>query len=301
MTAPPVYADGPGDASRPVAILGDTQRTLWVERLQLREKNDLERARIVGDLARQRPGLIAAVGDLVSVGWLRSEWESFDDLMEPIRARGIPLLPALGNHDYWGGARRALGHLQARFPQLRRNRWYARRHGVLGLVWLDSNRGPLGRDAWARQKLWLEEVLGEMDEDAAVAAVLVFAHHPPFTNSALTRDEEHVQESFLPAFFGSRKALVFASGHVHAYERFWREGRTFLVAGGGGGPRVKLLAGDHRRHDDLYSGPSPRPFHYVLVEPRESALIVSVHGFDKGEPAARSIDQFSLPFASPTR
>jgi hypothetical protein len=301
LTAPPVYLDGPGDASRPLAILGDTQRTLWVERLQLREQNDLERAKLVGDLARQRPGVIAALGDLVSVGSLRSQWESFDDLMEPIRARGIPLLPALGNHDYWGG-RRALEHLQARFPQLQRSRWYARRHGVLGLVWLDSNPGPLGRDGWARQKLWLLETLQQMDGDAAVAAVLVFAHHPPFTNSALTRDEKRVQESFLPAFFRSRKALVFASGHVHAYERFRREGRTFLVCGGGGGPRVKLLAGNDRRHDDLYSGPSPRPFHYLMVEPGESALTVSVQGFGKGEPAVRPIDQFSLPFAGiPTR
>ncbi len=295
---PPVYLDGPGDPSRPIAIVGDTQRTMWIERLQLREQNDPERRKIVEDIARQRPGLVTVIGDLVAFGSLRSQWDSFDDLMAPIRERGIPLLPALGNHDYWGSGGRALEHLRARFPQLRESRWYARRHGVLGLVWLDSNHRQLGRDDWERQCLWLGETLQAMDGDAAIAAVLVFAHHPPFTNSALTGDEEHVQESFLPAFFRSRKALAFVSGHVHAYERFLREGRTFLVVGGGGGPRVKLVAGDQRRHDDLFAGPSPRPFHYLLVEPGDGALAVSALGLGKAEATVRAIDQFSLPFSN---
>jgi hypothetical protein len=289
LTAPPVYSDGPGDASRPIAIVGDTQRTLWAERLQLREQNDAERARIVADIAAQRPGLVAAIGDLVAVGSLRSQWDAFDELMEPIRARQIPFLPALGNHDYWGG--RSLDHLRARFPQLRKSSWYARRHGTLGLVWLDTNERA------ERQRLWLEETLQEMDGDPAVAAVIVFAHHPPFTNSALTRDEEHVQKNFLPAFFRSRKALAMVSGHVHAYERFLHQGRTFLVAGGGGGPRVKLLTGEKRRHDDLFAGPSPRPFHYLLVESGPAALEVSVRGFGKGETSVLTIDRFSLPVA----
>jgi hypothetical protein len=298
LTAPPVYSDGPGDSSRPLAILGDTQRTLWAERLQLREQNDLERAAIVDDLARERPGLVVAIGDLVSVGSLRPHWEYFDALMEPIRARGIPVLPALGNHDYWGGGRRALVQLRARFPQLEKSSWYARKHGALGLVFLDSNEGQLGKDGWARQREWLGESLRQMDGDPAVGAVLVFAHHPPFTNSSLTRDEEHVQKSFLPAFFRSRKAVAFVSGHVHAYERFVEQGRTFLVAGGGGGPRVKLLAAAKRRHDDLFAGPSPRPFHYLLAEPGDGAVAISVRGLDKGETAVRTIDRFSLPFTA---
>src|SRR5205823_2004623 len=108
-------------------------------------------------------------------------------------------------------------------------------------------------------------------------------------------DEEYVQKAFLPGFYAARKTLAFITGHAHAYERFQERGRTFVVSGGGGGPRVKLLEGKDARHRDLFAGPSPRPFHYLLIEQGNEGLDVAVRGFDKGE-QVRVIDRFTLPF-----
>jgi Icc-related predicted phosphoesterase len=268
------YAEPDRDASRPLALLGDTQRTLWVERLIGRKQNDEARVALVRDLAAQRPGLVVLLGDLTSVGGSRSEWDQFDELFAPIREAGIPVLALLGNHDYWGEVDEALANAAARFPQL-------------------------GEARWAEQRDWYCRTLAALDADPKVAGVLVLAHHPPYTNSRTTGDEEHVQRAFLPAFFAARKTLAFVTGHAHAYERFEERGRTFIVSGGGGGPRVELLAGADARHRDLYPAGSPRPFHYLLFEQDGSGVRVTVRGLDKGDAEARVIDRFDLPSAAP--
>lgn len=61
------------------------------------------------------------------------------------------------------------------------------------------------------------------------------------------------------------------SGHAHAYEHFVEQGVQFVVSGGGGGPRVKLREGSRAR-EDRFEGPSPRPFHYQAVEPRQDGV-----------------------------
>jgi hypothetical protein len=73
-------------------------------------------------------------------------------------------------------------------------------------------------------------------------------------------------------------------------------GRTFLVSGGGGGPRVRLLEGARQRHQDLFAGGSPRPFHYLLVEVGSTGLVVSARGLGRGEQQARVLDRFEMPF-----
>lgn len=297
--APARYTEPPPGAAGRLAVLGDTQRTLLLERLVFREQNDAERAAIVRDLAAQRPGLLALLGDMTNDGGSRSAWEAFDALFAPVREAGIPVLVALGNHDYWGGAGGALRNAAARFPNIARGRWTARAWGKVRLVFLDSNEDVLGPGAWSEQRAWLGRTLGEIDADPAAAGALLFAHHPPFTNSRTTGDEAHVQRAFLPAFFASKKALAFISGHAHAYERFEERGRAFIVSGGGGGPRVRLLEGAARRHVDQVPLGSPRPFHYLLLEQDDRGVNATVRGLDKGEPEARAIDSFALPFRTP--
>jgi Icc-related predicted phosphoesterase len=289
-------------ATAPLAIAGDLQRTSKPERLFLgREQNDTERARLVRAIAGERPALVALLGDLVFGASSAKAWQEFDALCQPLREARIPVLVALGNHDYAGGEENDGGdaprtHLERRFPQLGRSHWYARRLGQLGLIWLDSNRGELGASRWGEQVEWYAQELGEMEGDARCRGILVLVHHPPFTNSTVTGDEEHVQEAFLKKFFASPKALAMVSGHAHTYEHFLKRGKHFIVSGGGGGPRVKLLEGSNRRHRDLFAGPSPRPFHYLLLRPEAAGVRVEVKGFAKGATAVERIDAFVMVF-----
>jgi len=279
-----------------IAVFGDTQRTLLVERLFFwREQNDVERERVIAAVAADRPDLLVHLGDAVDDGSSAGSWAGYDQLMRPVTDAGIPVLLALGNHDYWGCPTRAVEHAAARFAPLKGGaHWYARRYGRLLLVWLDTNDGAIRPEDWARQARWFAATLAAADADPAVRGVLVFAHHPPFTNSRVTSDERHVQAAFLGPFNAARKSLAFFAGHAHAYERFEKGGKSFIVSGGAGGPRVKLLTGDAAHHADRCTLPSPRPFHYLLLDVGERAITVRARGFDKGAAGVETIDQFEL-------
>lgn len=275
-------------------VVGDLQRTSLLE--AWREQNDPERARVVAEIARERPAFVAMTGDLVFGGASASQWAAFDQLAAPIREAGIPVVAALGNHEYWGG-RDGEAHFFARFPHLDRALWYTRAWGPIRLVVLNSNEGDLSTREWIQEQRWFARTLAALDEDRDVRGVLVLAHHPPFTNSTVTGDERHVQEAFLPAFFASKKALALMCGHVHSYERFERRGKTLVVSGGGGGPRAALKTGAARRHaDDKAVGPALRDFNFVRMTIEAEGIAAEVRGLPKGGAEFHTMDRFFLRF-----
>lgn len=188
-------------------------------------------------------------------------------------------------------------HFFARFPQLRGCHWHAVRYGPLAVVALDSNMRFLSRVSWERQRDWFAGELERADSDPEIRGVLVLVHHPPYTNSTVTQDEIHVQETFVPPFQRAGKTMAMLSGHVHSYERFFRSGKTYVVAGGGGGPRVRLAEGGRRRHeDDLFEGPAVRHFHYLLCSLGDDGIGVAMKGIPKGGRDFEPLDRFSLPW-----
>lgn len=267
-------------ARRRFVVVGDLQRTSKLE--LLREQNDPERRALMHAIAREEVDFVAQLGDMVFLGDSAADWRHFDDLVRVLR---VPLLPVLGNHDYGLLGHRALRHIHARFPHLRERSFYALDYGPLRLVFLDSNRRRMGR--FDEQVRWLRETLVRADRDARVGGVVVFVHHPPYTNSSVTGDDADVREHFVPPFLAAPKTLAMISGHVHSYERFERRGKLFIVSGGGGGPRVRLhRAARRRHHDDLVAGDDVRPFHYLRIAVDEEAMRIESFGFDKGSALA---------------
>jgi 3',5'-cyclic AMP phosphodiesterase CpdA len=268
------------------------QRTGSVE--VWREQNDPERAIVRDGIAEAAPDLLAFTGDLVFDGGSDAEWALLDGLLDPIRARGVPAITAFGNHEYWRGRAPAEANVFARFPIARRRHWYTVSFGPVRLVVVDSNEREL-RAEWDAQRAWYESTLDAADADRATRGVLVLMHHPPYTNSTVTSDEEHVQRTFVPAFAHARKTLAMLSGHVHSYERYARDGKTYVVSGGGGGPRAALLVGDARRHkDDLFAGPALREFHFTIYTPTDEGLDAVVRSVPKGGRALHTMDRFLL-------
>lgn len=171
------------------------------------------------------------------------------------------------------------------------------RFGPLGLVFLDTNFGSLTRTERFEQRAWFRQTLEELDRDASVRGVLVFAHHPPYSNSTIVGDAHHVQDAFVLDFGGAHKTLAFVSGHSHAYERFLEHGKVFVVSGGGGGPRQRLLVGDEQRHKDLFDGEDVRPFNFLTFTPGADAIDLAVTGLRKGGTEFFPLDACRLPWA----
>ena len=277
------------------AVIGDLQRTMIWGRLVMAEQNDAERRLLVPKLAESRPAFAVLLGDLVADGSSDGHWREFDDRTALIRESNIPVFAVPGNHEYMFGGIRNLRHYFTRLPHLNHQHWYGVTFGNLGLVMLDSNFGPLSDVQWNEQRRWFETILKRFDEERSVEGVLVFLHHAPFTNSTTVKDDVHVQEAFVRPFAASKKTLAMLTGHAHGYEHFVSEGKTFIVTGGGGGPRFPLLQGAERRHvDDKYDGPPVRPFNFVELGFRDGGLHADVIGLPKGCRSFCIIESFDL-------
>ena len=287
----PAYHDGAR-----IAVVGDLQRTAPILEFW-REQNDAERARVVAAIAGARPELLVITGDCVFDGGSDAQWEVFDQLTAPLRAAEIPVVLAFGNHEHWRGRIAADAHAFPRFPLAQSRHWLSVAFGPLRLVVLDSNEGALGAAAWSAQLRWYQSALDELDADDAVLGVLVTFHHPPFTNSTVTSDGIDVQRTLLPPFARARKTLALLNGHVHSYERFVRDGKTYVVSGGGGGPRAKLDVSASRRHpDERYAGPAVRDFNFAVYTLGERGVTAEVHGLARGASAWTTLDTFDLPW-----
>jgi hypothetical protein len=263
---------------RSFAVASDLQRdTLWDQGSQPADDNDVARTVIVEQIVKRAPGFVAISGDLVGDGSSTKHWADLDDLLRPLDEAKIPVVAAIGNHEYLQGGSANLGRFFERFPRLAGWHWYSVAYGPVSMLVLDSNKDALTPSQWHDQKTWFQRTLDRLDRDAVVRGVFVLVHHPPYTNSTITGDETQVQEAFVPPFERSKKTMAMISGHVHSYERFIRRDKTFIVSGGGGIPRAPLLEGDKRRHaDDLFAGPAVRGYHFLAFTLGPSGIDVQV-------------------------
>jgi Icc-related predicted phosphoesterase len=288
---------------RALAVVGDLQQTSWLPRLfRHRENNAAAQERLIADLAGHMDdiGALVIVGDLVFSARSDRQWDHFDDLIAPI-AEQVPVLPAIGNHDYpcffielCRTSVIARG-MHDRFPWFAPGVPYAVESGDLLLVFLDSE------SHYAEQGEWL----GDRLQAAAgqYAAVFVFFHRPPYTYS-IDRGAEgnpEVQQYIVPRLEAATVPVVVFNGHVHGLEYIVRDGVPYVTTAGGGGPRGPM---GERGAFDHYSGPECsqpngeifRPFNYLLVREDEDGLRISIRGFCKGDAAIRELETIDIPF-----
>lgn len=294
-TPPPMtYPTQPLDKDR-FCILGDVRRPhpwqFWTPH------NDRERDRLVRAVVAERPAFVAMTGDFVFSGSSARQWARFDRVFAPLRRASIPILPTLGNHEYVGSDGRAMRNYFTRFGDLKGRKWYRRDLRSIALLLLDSNKKSLGPAAWKSQRTWFASQLAAADRDPRVRAVLVFLHHPPYTNSSRHSDRISVQRDLVPLFARSPKTLALVAGHVHSYERFVRQGKTYVNSGGGGATPSRLLTNADRRHpDDRFLGPAVRSFHYLSVRITDVGLAVTVRGLRRGATRFHVMERFTWPW-----
>jgi Calcineurin-like phosphoesterase len=296
----PTDLDGRGKA---LAIVGDLQMTPWfVRAVMRRESTRGAQARLMADLRAHSDelALLAIVGDLVFNARSESDWRHFDELVAPLAGR-LPVLPAIGNHDYPCRLVRicrqdaVAPRFLARFPWFAPGRPYVVPYGDVALVFIDSETGI------AEQGRWLTDWLGEHGREYAWAIVLL--HRPPHTDSVLpdVAPDPALALHIVAALADAAPVPVFVSGHAHGYEHHLVAGTHFIVTAGGGGPRGRLAP---VRPYDVYAGRECerdqqgrvlRPFNYLIVRQRADTLELTVRGFCKSDSSVSVLETFSIP------
>jgi 3',5'-cyclic AMP phosphodiesterase CpdA len=256
-----------------IAVIGDQQRT---SRYEIWRERKGAHADVVRDMLAGRPDALVLLGDMVFDGADDDDWAFFDLLMEPVAEARIPVYPIYGNHEYLRSSRAAERNVRLRFPSVR-STWYTVTMDSVTFVMINTNHNRLTQQMRHAQKRWYDSTLQALEKDPSSRCVVVCGHHPPFTNSMNVSDNMFVREEFVPAFLRHSKAQVWLSGHSHAFEHFVVQGRRFIVAGGGGAPRHKLMADDELRHAHVGPPRSRRTissFHSLLVERHGDSLHV---------------------------
>jgi hypothetical protein len=174
--------------------------------------------------------------------------------------------PALGNHEFHGDPQEALEHWWNAFPQMRDRRWYSVELGsAVYTIALDSDTSLL---KGSPQLNWLNEQLTHLP--TTTRFVFISLHHPPVADFQIRinvshnpRPNEIELRNDLEALAPQMKAkIVVSAGHIHNYERFERNGVTFLVSGGGAASPVDV----ERASDDLYQNKEFPNYHFVEFE-----------------------------------
>jgi len=263
-------------------LIGDTQGTSHWE--FWREKNDRERRLIIGEITRREPAFVIHLGDLTTRGSSEKDWQEFDDMHRELCKKKIPYFPILGNHEFYGDNMKALRNYFERFPDLDKRRWYSFTWKNVGLILVDSNFSALTKEQIGGQSQWYLNELEKFEKMTGIEYIIVCCHEPPFTNSRVVSPNEKVKVYFADPFLRFQKAGLFFSGHSHSYERFQTGGKFFIVSGGGGGPRHKVIIDPRkRRYQDLFSAPELRFFHFCEIESRNDTLVFKVLRLESDE------------------
>ncbi len=278
----------------PVIFVGDTQHNSILELFL--ENNEGIPAMMVGAIAKEYPICVVHNGDMVFWGASKSRWKEFDADVEPLVKKHIPIYPVLGNHEYFGKNSTALENAFNRFPFLRTSTWYYKIIDNTAIIFINSNDGDLTQEQSKDQINWYKGTMNALDKNPAVLHIISVCHHPPFTNSTLVGRSSYILNNFVPVFVKSQKAVAFFSGHCHSYEHFVYKGKTFIISGGGGGPRQSVESG-HNGNDvpaDLYTAPNPRMFNYCKYYIHNGKPAIQVIGMNKEDGQYRLMDSFDL-------
>ena len=116
------------------------------------------------------------------------------------------------------------------------------------------------------------------EADSRAKFILVLMHYPPVRDPFYPagRDEKEIARYFARHAKSMHAQVVVVGSHVHNYERYRKNGVTYLVSGGGGAKPVPAL----RMFGELSQLKTRVNFHYIRFELRDDRLLGTMVRFD---------------------
>ena len=289
------------DPSRPLRIIvyGDTRFT---DPKETSATNPKVRRWLVDKIAEEKPDAVVVSGDVPWRGGAAGDYDEYLVETKIWRDAHLFVYPALGNHELIGFEHPCLENWWRVFPELRGLRWYSvRLSGSVYLLSLDSNSSFLPNSP---QIDWIRSQLDHLP--SGVRFVLFDLHHPPVVDvqaggdwSHNGRPNEHALAEFLAqAHEKTHARFIVAAGHVHNYERFYKDGIVYLVSGGGGGRPYTVV----RTPADLYQNNDFPNYHYlkfIFEGNKLTATMIRVADPEASAPQWEEKDHFEVQAAEP--
>lgn len=227
--------------------------------------NPRVRAWLAQRIADEHPNAILLTGDTPFHGALSQNWDVFRKETASWRAGHAVILPTTGNHEVYGGSEAGIANYLNNFPDIQGHRTYRAILGNVELLSLDCTQAT---GATSQQARWFA---AQLEHVSAQVNFLLILYHLPWvadrqsqifvnlpTHDALAF--RRILEARLPRLHA--RVLVL-NGHIHNYERFQRNGVTYVISGGGGAEPYPLL---FRGSADLYRDVGFPVYHYLTLD-----------------------------------
>ncbi len=205
-------SDNPNRSYR-IAVYGDSRTYLT------------DHQKVITAIIANAPEIVLHVGDFVSGhGEIYNQWGT--EFFTPAANLIIdtPLFPILGNHENDPAT-----HYYDFFSLPGNEQWYTFTYGCAYFIGLDTNVSVISGSV---QHQWLDNVL-QSSEYKAAKWQFAFFHHPPYTSGLHPGTEIDGRDDLVELLERHGVDMVF-SGHNHHYERSFKEGVYYIMAGGGG-------------------------------------------------------------------
>jgi calcineurin-like phosphoesterase family protein len=263
--------------------------------------NPQARQALVNRIAAERPDALFLNGDIPYIGGDPKDYAEFHRETTAWRKVGLRVFPALGNHEFKGCEPAAcLENWWSEFPALKGRRWYSvQLGGSFYGIGLDSDTSLM---PGSEQMQWLSAQLEALPR--TVRFLMIWMHHPPVADlqpegKDNPRDNELALKDFLKDYVKNgtgRPRLLVVAAHVHNYERFERDGITYLVSGGGGAKPSPV----ERESDDLFQSKDFPNYHYLKLILAGNTLRVTMYRLDPQatQPTWNAADHFELSAAA---
>ncbi|MBN1341913.1 MAG: HEAT repeat domain-containing protein [Phycisphaerae bacterium] len=238
-------------------------------------------AKVAAAMAKHRPAFVINTGDLVSDGNKDGVWgpEFFTPLAE--LCHGVPIYPALGNHE--GNGKNYIDLFSLPDPEW----YYAFVFGNAKFFMIDScYRKPNYFAPDSDQGQWLA---GELKDGDFAWKFAVF-HHPPYSSHPSRGGSLPHQKLLCPALEAGGVDVAF-NGHNHNYERIFpmRSGQRddaagihYVITGGGGAPLYPTLK-------EPFTAEAEVVHHFCIVDVAGPLMTLTAYAVD-----GHVIDRFGL-------
>jgi UDP-2,3-diacylglucosamine pyrophosphatase LpxH len=269
-----------GTTAQPtIAFVSDTQEPMWIEDVFLQSNQNTKATNLIfNEVINQKPTDLFILGDVVALGHKEKKWKAMDDYLQRCRQEGIKVSALLGNHDVMSKSKKGEQKFQQRFSDQVRT-GFTKVTDSIAVIMLNSNFKKLSQKDIEAQQAWLKTELLKLDANSSIKAIVISCHHAPYSNSKIVGSSEPVQKYFVSLFLKSTKSKLFITGHSHAFEHFKKEGKDFLVIGGGGGIHQPLKS-ENSTWQDL--APAYKPmFHYLTMTRSGTNLSIVSHPLKK--------------------
>ena len=224
---------------------------------QLDANTGVQPFELLKQVCEKHPDFLLIAGDLVQTGGNQNDWalfwNTFTSGQAYYLAQNIPIIPALGNHDYWSGGRtgysaqnteRSVASFKKYFKtpanhaqnQEYEGRYYSFTYGPATFIVLDSINDDAG-DAFDTNKMltggnspglnpqseqyrWLEQSLEKAQRESEF--IFVMFHHAPFSAGSHGNPDD-VQSGYplrrLDPLFHKYRVTAVLNGHDHINQR----------------------------------------------------------------------------------